>query len=305
MLDEQTADPRQLIAELRRERDEALEQQRAIAEALRVAETSLRATEERHALVIQAVAEGIYDWNIADNRLWVSPRLIELFGWQDTGVGAGERASQEWNARVHPEDFETYRAALRAALKGQTPRLSCEYRIRLSSDKFRWVEDHAVPVRNESGWAVRLVGAVSDVTERKERERELQEALDQQTATAEVLRVINGSPGDLAPVFDAMLEKAIRLCEAAFGQIALYDGEYFRFVAVNGALRDAGRAHVRDLHPPSYGITWPRLLAGESTVHIVDVAETDLYRTGHGAARQFVDVARGHTLLTVALNKDG
>jgi len=133
---------------------------------------------------------------------------------------------------------------------------------------------------------------------------ETREALEQQTATAEVLQVINSSPGDLAPVFDAMLDNATRLCEAVHGTLATYDGEFFRFVAVHGEVRMVEEEQARGLLPPSFGVTWPRLLCGDSVVHVTDVTDTDLYRTGHQGARWFVDIGGGRTLLTIALRKE-
>src|SRR3954454_1421864 len=111
------------------------------------------------------------------------------------------------------------------------------------------------------------------------RTAERDEALAQLSATAEVLQVINSSPGDLAPVFDAMLEKAMRLCEAAFGSFAAFDGEFFRAVAhrnVPAELVEAVREPTR-LIPGGH---FEQMFGGDAVAHIVDLCDTEPYRQG-------------------------
>src|SRR5262249_31474087 len=133
---------------------------------------------------------------------------------------------------------------------------------------------------------------------------ETREALEQQTATAEVLQVINSSPGDLAPVFDAMLESALRLCEAGCGHILTYDGEVFHLAATQGAPDLVAFQRQSPIRRASTGsITFERIIAGDRFVHIADCRETDEYRE-KAIAREIVDRGGMRTLLTVALRKD-
>jgi adenylate cyclase len=150
--------------------------------------------------------------------------------------------------------------------------------------------------------AVIAIENVRLFNELSERTRELQEALEQRTATAEVLGVINSSPGDLAPVFEAMLEKAMRLSDSVYGHLLTYDGEFFDRVAVRGNTRMVERQSLR--RRAESGITLERIVRGESVVQIADVIDTDAYRGGNLAARVMVDEGDCRTLLTVALRKE-
>jgi len=134
---------------------------------------------------------------------------------------------------------------------------------------------------------------------------EQREALEQQTATAEVLQVINSSPGDLTPVFDTMLEKAMRLCQAAFGVFRIYDGTRLQLAAQRGV--PAAYLEFTEKHPLTTGAGTGimRVVQGERIVHIADLADTELYRSGDPHRRAIVDIAGARTFVVVPLLKDG
>jgi PAS domain S-box-containing protein len=133
---------------------------------------------------------------------------------------------------------------------------------------------------------------------------EQREALERQTATAEVLQVINSSPGDLTPVFDAMLDKALQLCEAVFGNLITFDGECFHFGAGRGHPEFDKWARRAGALRPSSGTTMARMVQGERLVHIADLADDAAYRTGHPVRRALVEIGGFRTFLGIALCKD-
>jgi class 3 adenylate cyclase len=128
------------------------------------------------------------------------------------------------------------------------------------------------------------------------------EALDQQAATAEIVRVINTSPGDPKPVFDAMLEKALRLCDAACGLLQTYDGLLVRTVATRGVTREFAE-HLAIPRPLAPGTNHDRLVRGESFVHVEDIRDTELYRVGVAQRRGAADLGGQRTIVSVAMRK--
>ena len=137
------------------------------------------------------------------------------------------------------------------------------------------------------------------------RTKELTESLEQQTATSEVLQVISSSPGELAPVFETMLENATRVCDAKFGNLMLWEGDAFRNVAVHAA-RPAFAEKIRSLiyrhvHPDG---PLGRAMSTKQAVHVADLKAERPYLEGNPPIVDLVDVGGARTLAAVPMLKE-
>jgi two-component system, NtrC family, sensor kinase len=134
--------------------------------------------------------------------------------------------------------------------------------------------------------------------------RERDEALEQQKATAEVLRIISASPGDLKPVFEAMLANAVRLCEAKFGFLWLAESDGFRPVALHNVPHALAFARRHD-HVIHFGPETPigRLARTRRLVHVADITSDQGYIKGFRPLRELADIGGARTLLLVPMLK--
>ena len=134
---------------------------------------------------------------------------------------------------------------------------------------------------------------------------ELRQSLEQQTATAEVLQVISSSPGDLQPVFAAMLENAARICDANFGNIFRWDGEVLRLIATHNTPPAFAEARRRLPLQPNRVNPIGHMLATQKTVHIADLAADARYTEQHDADVVIaVELGRIRTFVAVPMLKE-
>ena len=133
---------------------------------------------------------------------------------------------------------------------------------------------------------------------------ELRESLEQQTATADVLKVISSSPGDLKPVFQAILESATQICQAGFGNLSLHENGVFRNVALHNPPPQFAK-HLGDvIHPhPDSGLA--HVARTKQIAHIEDIRTQKPYLDRNAAVVELADLAGARTLLIVPLLKEG
>src|SRR6516164_144962 len=309
------ADLQKQVGILTRERDDALEQQRAAAEVLKI----ISASPAEFRPVLEVIVESAARFCDADD---VS--IFELDG-QDLRIAA--------HRGPVPQEIGSHFLCTRGSVSGRAVidrKAVHVFDLQAEADEFPEGISFArqfghrttasVPLLRE-GVAIGAIllrrAEVNPFTDKQiallgtfaaqaviaiENARlltEQQEALERQTATAEVLQVINSSPGNLAPVFDAILEKAHSLCAVAHGSLQLYDGQKMRAVAVHG-LSEAFADRLRQGFVPGPNHPSRRLLEGARFVQVHDQGAID-----DPMSRAAFELAGLRTTLFIPLRKDG
>jgi len=134
------------------------------------AEMALHESQERYALAVNGAKDGLWDWDLDSDRIYLSLRWKTMLGFADGEIGD---SPSEWLGRIHPDDLPEVRHAISAHLLGQAPDFESEHRMLHRDGGYRWVLTRGLAVRNAAGDAYRMAGSQSDITSRKAAEERL------------------------------------------------------------------------------------------------------------------------------------
>ena len=317
------------VARLIRERDEALEQQIATAELLKVIS---RSTFDLQSVLDTLTASAARlceaDAGVVMQRDGDVYRLASNYGY---------RREAEQYALEHPLRLERGSVTGRVALEGRSIHVSDvladpEYQATGYQQAMGYRTILGIPllrggttigtftltrkeVKPFTDKQIELVTTFADqaviaientrlLNELRQRTDDLTESLEQQTATADVLKVISSSPGRLEPVFQAMLQNAVQICGATFGMLFRFEDDAWRAAAMFGVPPAFAEFWGRGPQRPSARTALGRIAQGRQTVHIADVTEEPAYIEGEPIFVAAVNLGQFRTILNVPMLKD-
>jgi PAS domain S-box-containing protein len=147
------------------------------------AEEALMESEERFALAVRGTDAGIWDWDLRRKKVYFSKRWKSMLGYDDAEITDD---FSEWERRVHPEDIDRARTAIRDYLEGRTPDYELEHRLQHKDGSYRWILARGAVVRDAEGKPYRMSGSHLDVTDRKRMEHALREQQAELLAAEEI-----------------------------------------------------------------------------------------------------------------------
>lgn len=147
-----------------------------MTEAIQSREKALSASEERYALAVLGANDGLWDWDIQNNRFYFSPRWKEILGYRNTEI---QNHADEWFQRIHPDDYELVIRDIEAHFQGQTAHFNNEHRILHKNGSYSWVLIRGIVIRDEDGQPYRMAGSLTDITVRKHNEQRIKASLNE------------------------------------------------------------------------------------------------------------------------------
>lgn len=250
-------------------------------------------------LVARALRVAYYDWWAGSDEINMSPALAELFGFDASSWSVSRQRSL-----IHPDDWPIVDASLRGYFKSRDERHELSYRVMSPDGAYRWWFARNVVERDADGRVVRLIGAVTDITEARAREAENRALIARQAASIEVLKTISASPDDPQPVFDLIARHARALCGAVQVSVTEYDGALLHMRARDGWDGGAALNYAAQHWPQPAGAN---SLAGRAVLsgrveHIRDVTQD----AGYGGSAVELALALGtRSAMGVPLLRDG
>jgi PAS domain S-box-containing protein len=180
-------------------------------------EQALRESEERYSLAMEGANEGHWDWDVAADRLFLSPKMKMLYG-QSAQSAFDTRTAWLSQIVIHPEDLPRFEAALKDHFEGRTPRYECEYRVRQLDGNWHWMLARGRCLRDSAG-KMRFVGSASDVSAQRQAQA-AKEQLESQLRQSQKMEAIGTLAGGIAHDFNNILGAIMGYGELAHQQSA-------------------------------------------------------------------------------------